>query len=337
MRENTNIRVYDKKKGLVYLSYYSIKEKIVDKKNEVKKYVVGRNESNISVRGYEWDECINVKDTDNMPIYENDIVAILIKDRIITGIVEFCLPTASYILSAGDLALPAYFLRQGKIVGNRHEDNCETDDIAIKEMKDLDLNCLYCVPKEVMESNAAAHEPAARDTAAHKSERVDDETDSLGEIDYSQIEFATFYTDGGCESNPNGPGGYGVVLVEDNKIVKELSGGDKCTTNNRMELTAIISALRFMDEHGIKGAEIISDSKYCIDGKTKWMSNWIKNDWKASSGDVKNVDLWKQVNALCENKTVRFKWVKGHDGNEFNERCDRLATIEIMRAKDKSK
>lgn len=129
----------------------------------------------------------------------------------------------------------------------------------------------------------------------------------------------TIYTDGAAKGNP-GPGGYGVVLkYKDHR--KELSEGFRLTTNNRMELLAVIKGLEALKGEGLPVA-VVSDSKYVVDSVEKgWLKNWVAKDWKK----VKNVDLWKRyLKVACKHK-VKFYWIKGHAGHEENERCDRLA------------
>ncbi len=134
------------------------------------------------------------------------------------------------------------------------------------------------------------------------------------------------YTDGGCLNNP-GPGGYGVVIIEGKKT-KELFGGYRLTTNNRMELMACIVGLGSLK----KPSQIIvySDSKYVVDGITKgWAERWQANGWmRAKNETAINPDLWEKLLVLCRKHDVQFKWVKGHAGNEGNERCDQLANVE---------
>jgi len=135
------------------------------------------------------------------------------------------------------------------------------------------------------------------------------------------------YTDGACSGNP-GPGGWGVLLqaISDGKVVKEreLSEGEKLTTNNKMELMAAIAALEILDR--TSEITIFTDSKYVMDGIQTWLSGWKKNNWKTSSKKpVKNEELWKRLDALCQQHEVDWKWVKGHAGNIGNERVDELA------------
>ena len=130
------------------------------------------------------------------------------------------------------------------------------------------------------------------------------------------------YTDGACSGNP-GPGGWGVLIELNNKKI-ELSGGDKETTNNRMELMAAIKALEEID----KDYEITlyTDSNYVKDGITRWISNWKKNNWKtASKKDVKNKELWIRLDEAIKDKNISWVWVKGHAGNAGNEQADYLA------------
>ena len=140
----------------------------------------------------------------------------------------------------------------------------------------------------------------------------------------------TIYTDGAAKGNPNGPGGYGTVLLyTDGKGVchrREYSGGFKKTTNNRMELLAAIVGLEAL----IKPCQVdlYSDSQYLVKAFNEhWIDGWQKKNWKRGKNDpVKNVDLWKRLLAAMEPHEVKFVWVKGHNGHEMNERCDQLAT-----------
>ena len=129
------------------------------------------------------------------------------------------------------------------------------------------------------------------------------------------------YTDGAARGNP-GPGGYGIVLLWGEKR-KELSGGYRLTTNNRMELLAVIVALQSLTKKNI-GVTIYTDSKYIVDSvEKKWLNNWVKTDFK---GGKKNKDLWLQYYEISRQFKIRFVWVKGNAGNELNNRCDELAT-----------
>lgn len=140
------------------------------------------------------------------------------------------------------------------------------------------------------------------------------------------------YTDGSCKSNP-GPGGWAAVLVY-GKTEKEISGGAADTTNNRMELTAVISALKLLKEPCL--VTVTTDSKYVSDGITKgWAASWKAHGWKKTDkSPALNPELWDELLALCETHTVSFEWVKGHAGHPYNERCDALAQAEAEKYKN---
>lgn len=130
------------------------------------------------------------------------------------------------------------------------------------------------------------------------------------------------FTDGACRGNP-GPGGWGVLLIIDGEE-NSLFGGDRNTTNNRMELTAAIKALEYFD----KGTSLTltTDSSYVKDGITKWLENWKSKNWVTSSKKpVKNKDLWVQLDKLNAENDVLWQWVKAHDGHRENEMADMLA------------
>lgn len=133
----------------------------------------------------------------------------------------------------------------------------------------------------------------------------------------------TLYTDGACSGNP-GPVGYGAVLIYKD-TVKELSEGFKETTNNRMELLSVVVGLRCLKEKC--KVDIYSDSKYVVDAINKgWLKSWQDNNWrKSDKKEVKNVELWQELLVEMDKHEITFHWVKGHDGNEYNEICDKLA------------
>ncbi len=139
------------------------------------------------------------------------------------------------------------------------------------------------------------------------------------------------YTDGACRYNP-GPGGWGAILVY-RGTEKELSGGEAETTNNRMELTAAVMALKMLKEPC--EVTLTSDSKYLVDGITKnWAAGWKAKGWKLASGKpAQNTDLWDVLLSLLDTHNVTFNWVKGHEGHPYNERCDALATAEADKYK----
>lgn len=132
----------------------------------------------------------------------------------------------------------------------------------------------------------------------------------------------TIYTDGACSGNP-GPGGWGAVLFyQDHK--KEISGFSAVSTNNIMELTAAIEALKLLKKKC--NIQLYTDSKYLIDGITNWIFNWERNNWRtAAKQPVKNKELWQELQKLTALHQIKWIWVKGHNDNEFNERCDQLA------------
>jgi ribonuclease HI len=142
----------------------------------------------------------------------------------------------------------------------------------------------------------------------------------------------TVYTDGACSGNP-GPGGYGIILIDTDGREKELSAGYRLTTNNRMELLAVIVALETL-KFPCK-VKLYSDSQYIINAiNEKWLKNWIARNWrKADKKPVLNQDLWKRLVPQLESHDVTFIWTKGHAGDPLNERCDELA-VEASHSKD---
>ena len=141
------------------------------------------------------------------------------------------------------------------------------------------------------------------------------------------------YTDGGCSGNP-GPGGWGIVVIA-NGEARQLSGGEKNTTNNRMELTSAITALSVIQNTpSFNGKKIIVniDSQYVKNGITLWIKSWKQKGWKtADKKPVKNQDLWQQLDELNSSLDVEWNWVKGHAGIEYNEICDQLCQKEIAK------
>ena len=135
------------------------------------------------------------------------------------------------------------------------------------------------------------------------------------------------YTDGACSGNP-GKGGWG-ALIQENDNEKKLSGSELNTTNNRMELTAVIKALEQYDE--AREIEVFTDSKYVMQGITEWIKNWKNNHWKTSQKkDVKNKDLWILLDTVSAKHDIKWSWVKGHAGDYGNEIADKLATQAIL-------
>ncbi len=135
------------------------------------------------------------------------------------------------------------------------------------------------------------------------------------------------YTDGACSGNP-GPGGWGAVILDKDKNQENISGKEKNTTNNRMELMAPIMALKklkFKSE-----IVIFTDSTYVKNGITEWIKKWEKNGWKnANKKPIKNKDLWIILNDLCKKKSIIWKWIRGHSNNKYNDLADELATKAI--------
>jgi len=147
------------------------------------------------------------------------------------------------------------------------------------------------------------------------------------------------YTDGGCSGNP-GPGGWAYVMVLDtfngSQIAAQSKGGEENTTNNRMELTAVIMALRALKADGNmpRAAFVLTDSQYVQKGITEWIHNWKRNSWRTSDKKpVKNQDLWMELDALAGELPVQWEWVKGHAGNEYNELCDAMTQEAIAEIK----
>jgi ribonuclease HI len=140
------------------------------------------------------------------------------------------------------------------------------------------------------------------------------------------------YTDGACDPNPGGPGGYGAVLIYNGKQ-KEISGGFCSTTNNRMEIYAAIKGLEALKT--ACNVTLYSDSKYLVNAMTEgWVKRWKENSWWRNKQEkAVNTDLWEKLLSLCEIHKVEFKWVKGHDGNPLNEKCDYLS-VTALKQKD---
>ena len=135
------------------------------------------------------------------------------------------------------------------------------------------------------------------------------------------------YTDGACSGNP-GPGGWGAVIIDQEDNQKNISGNEKNTTNNRMELLAAIMALKKIKSNS--EVTIYTDSIYVKNGITEWIVKWKKNEWKNSKKKlVKNKDLWIKLDNLCAQNKVSWKWVKGHSTNKYNNLADELATQAI--------
>lgn len=145
----------------------------------------------------------------------------------------------------------------------------------------------------------------------------------------TELTLVEMFTDGACKGNP-GPGGWGVV-IRAGSHEKELSGGEPVTTNNRMELTAAIEGLNALTRPC--RVKLMTDSRYVMDGLTKWIHGWRRNGWKtADKKPVKNAELWQALLAAAEPHRVEWEWVKGHAGHPENERADRLASDAALAA-----
>jgi ribonuclease HI len=144
--------------------------------------------------------------------------------------------------------------------------------------------------------------------------------------------FVEIFTDGACSGNP-GVGGYGVILRSIN-LEKELSGCIQMTTNNRMELTAVIKALETLKKPC--KVKVVTDSNYVVRGMTEWVFKWMKNNWKNSQKkSVLNKDLWERLLTLSNLHDIKWEWIRGHDEHTENERCDKLAKAAIKKCKKK--
>ena len=145
-----------------------------------------------------------------------------------------------------------------------------------------------------------------------------------------EMKTVVIHSDGGCHGNP-GPGGWAATLAHGTHL-REISGGDPATTNNRMELLAAIEALKTLKE--ACHVEFHTDSTYLKNGVTSWMATWKRNGWRTTAKKpVKNEDLWRALDEVTPIHRVEWKWVKGHSGQEGNERCDQLANEEIAKIK----
>ena len=141
------------------------------------------------------------------------------------------------------------------------------------------------------------------------------------------------FTDGACKGNP-GLGGWGVLINNSNNFI-ELKGTQRQTTNNRMELIAVIEGLKSIKEN--ENIEITTDSMYVKNGINQWINNWKRNGWKtAAKKPVKNKDLWQELDELVQNYSIKWLWVKGHSGHPGNERADQLANEAIEEFQDKN-
>lgn len=149
-----------------------------------------------------------------------------------------------------------------------------------------------------------------------------------GKMTSENFQTVTIYTDGGCEPNP-GRGGWAAILVAGGHL-KEISGAENDTTNNRMELTAAIRALESLKKKCV--VNLYTDSQYLKQGVTEWMPNWKRRNWNRKGGELKNIDLWQSLDELIQNHIIHWHWVKGHAGHPENERCDQLVSRAINKS-----
>ncbi len=147
-------------------------------------------------------------------------------------------------------------------------------------------------------------------------------------LESARLKSVIIHTDGGCEGNP-GPGGWAAVL-RCGETVREISGGEPATTNNRMELQAAIGALSSLKEPCT--VTLHTDSSYLRNGITQWLKGWKRNGWRTSTREpVKNEDMWKALDAAAAPHRIEWRWLKGHAGHADNERCDQLAAVEMTK------
>jgi len=147
-------------------------------------------------------------------------------------------------------------------------------------------------------------------------------------VNINHQEEVVIYTDGSCDPNP-GPGGWAAMIIEPikNRVIK---GSVEYSTNNRMELTAALEAIRFIDPD--QPIILYTDSQYLQKGVEEWMDNWKKRNWKRKGGKLANVDLWKGISEEIEKRKITWRWVRGHTGNPFNERVNKIAQEMAARA-----
>lgn len=143
----------------------------------------------------------------------------------------------------------------------------------------------------------------------------------------SELPRVTIYTDGACDPNP-GPGGWAAILIVNDKE-QAISGSEADTTNNRMELTAAIQALKNIKDRS--RIQFYTDSEYLKKGITEWMPNWRARNWRRKGGKLANVDLWQALDAAIQEHRIQWHWVRGHSGNRYNQRVDYLARKAIKR------
>ncbi len=145
------------------------------------------------------------------------------------------------------------------------------------------------------------------------------------------MKYIKVYTDGACKGNP-GKGGWGFAIIDNNSPIICYYGGNESTTNNKMEITALIESIKELNKHNTEYfINLFTDSQYLINGCTKWIHGWSKSDWGANkSTTLKNIELWKEYYSLSRGKKIFFHWVKGHSGNIYNDLADKLANAGVL-------
>lgn len=145
----------------------------------------------------------------------------------------------------------------------------------------------------------------------------------------NEFEKISIYCDGSCSGNP-GPGGWAAIFIRNEKIEKAISGFVADTTNNRMEISAAINAVKLIEDN--MSVKIYTDSAYLKNGITDWINKWKITNW--NNGKIKNVDLWKTLDSICSKQNIEWHWVRAHNGNKYNEMADKLAKEAISHQKD---
>ena len=198
-----------------------------------------------------------------------------------------------------------------------------TQEAALLWLKEPQpLHALFPAPEGSVQTLPPANQGGTlrRSSGARRTKDAVEPTEPQGDACH-------VYTDGSCLRNPNGPGGWAVCIVEANAAMRTLSGGHPSTTNNRMEMTAAIEALRHIPKS--RPLLLSTDSQYLKNGITKWIHSWKRRGWKKADGaPVLNRELWQELDALITGRSITFQWVKGHAGHKYNEICDTLAKKE---------
>lgn len=221
----------------------------------------------------------------NELVYEQDEIAATYRNKQVSGTVIFDDLCGCYVLHNKDKFYPLYMCKDLAFAPVGEESDKKS--IKKSEKKELNVKC--------------------------------------GDI-MGAIQKVVIYTDGSCLKNPGGAGGYAGILVADGKELTRVSGGECESTNNRMELLAAIKSLEALSPYNIKQITLYSDSQYVVNPFVKgWLKNWKKKGWNTTTGEVKNKELWMQLDMLAQQYDIEWNWVKGHNGNHYNELCDQIA------------